>query len=141
MDRDFLKLLGGARRKALGRGRTLRLLSAREVLEARREAEELARDGAERALCSNACLLARALERWGRPVYESGREALERLTPGAIENLARQWAAFDREENPSPEDGEGRVEALKKAWSTHPMSALSGACSGVWGRFRPRRQR
>ena len=133
-----MKLLGGARRKTLGRGRTLRLLSAREVLEARREAEELARDGIERALCSNACLLARALERRGRPVYESGREALERLTPGEIENLARQWAAFDREENPSPEDGAGRVEALKKAWSTRLMSAFSGACSKRSGRCPPR---
>ena len=46
-------------------GRELRLLSALEVLEARREAEGLARGEAEAALCANACLLARALERGG----------------------------------------------------------------------------
>ena len=45
-------------------GRELRLLSALEVLEARREAEGLARGEAEAALCANACLLARALERF-----------------------------------------------------------------------------
>ena len=46
---------------------TLRLLSAREILEARREGLELAADGTEAALCANACLVARALERDGRP--------------------------------------------------------------------------
>ena len=40
----------------------LRLLSALEILEARREAAQLAESQGERALCSNACLLARALE-------------------------------------------------------------------------------
>ena len=42
-------------------GRELRLLSALEVLEARREAEGLAQAPRERALCSNACLLAQEL--------------------------------------------------------------------------------
>ena len=51
MEGELGKLLGGARRKRLGDGLELRLLSAREVLEARREAEGLSRDGAERALC------------------------------------------------------------------------------------------
>ena len=54
MEGKLGKLLGGARRKRLGHGLELRLLSAREVLEARREAEGLSRDGAERALCANA---------------------------------------------------------------------------------------
>ena len=53
-------------------GRELRLLSALEVLEARREAEGLARGEAEAALCANACLLARALERGGQPVFAEG---------------------------------------------------------------------
>ena len=83
-------------------GRELRLLSALEVLEARREAEGLARGEAEAAL------------------------------------LAGRWAAFDRAENPSPEDGEERLEGLKKAWSTRPMSAFAGACSNALARFRRR---
>ena len=57
-------------------GRELRLLSALEVLEARREAEGLARGEAEAALCANACLLARALERGGQPVFADGGAAL-----------------------------------------------------------------
>ena len=107
-------------------GRELRLLSALEVLEARREAEGLARGEAEAALCANACLLARALERGGQPVFADG---------GA---LAGRWAAFDRAENPSPEDGEERLEGLKKAWSTRPMSAFAGVCSNALARFRRR---
>ena len=42
----------------LDNGMDLRLLSALEVLQARREAGELACEDRERALCSNACLLA-----------------------------------------------------------------------------------
>ena len=62
-----MTLLAGARRTAAeeGQGLELRLLSAREVLEARREAAGLTREDRERALCANACLLARALERGG----------------------------------------------------------------------------
>ena len=87
-------------------GRELRLLSALEVLEARREAEGLARGEAEAALCANACLLARALERGGQPVFADGGAALAGLSAREIGALAGRWAAFDRAENPSPEDGE-----------------------------------
>ena len=96
-------------------GRELRLLSALEVLEARREAEGLARGEAEAALCANACLLARALERGGQPVFADGGAALAGLSAREIGALAGRWAAFDRAENPSPEDGEERLEGLKKA--------------------------
>lgn len=55
----------------------LRLLSALEVLQARREADGLCRSSSERALCSNACLLARALEtQEGEPVFSSGEAVL-----------------------------------------------------------------
>ena len=54
MDSSFW---AGPERTDAGGGRTLRLLSAREVLEARREGDALARDGGERALCRNACLV------------------------------------------------------------------------------------
>lgn len=57
----------------LDNGMRLRLLSALEVLQARREAGGLARAPKEHALCSNACLLARALEtEEGSPIF-SGR--------------------------------------------------------------------
>ena len=120
----------GPERTDAGGGRTLRLLSAREVLEARREADALARDGRERALCRNACLVARTLERKGKPVFESGQAALDALRLEDIAALADAWAAFNRSCNPSPLDSEREIERRKKAWSTRIMSAFSGACSG-----------
>ena len=125
MDRAFW---AGPSRVKVKEG-TLRLLSAREVLEARREGDELARDGRERALCRNACLIAKALERAGRPVFESGRTALDGLRVEDIARLADAWAAFNRACNPSPLDGEEETRRRKKAWSTRVMSAFSGACS------------
>ena len=139
MDRELTRLLAGLRRMKLHNGLELRLLSAQEVLEARREAADLSRDGAERALCSNACLLARALEHRGRAAFENGQEVLRKLSAGQIEGLAKCWASFNERENPSPEDEERRVEALKKVWSTRLMSALSGVCSRALGCFRARR--
>ena len=120
----------GPERTGVGGGRTLRLLSAREVLEARREGDELARDGGERALCRNACLVAKALERKGKPVFESGQAALDALRVEDIAGLADVWAEFNRTYNPSPLDGDQEIERRKKAWSTRVMSAFSGACSG-----------
>ena len=131
-------LLERRERLSLGDGRELRLLSALEVLQARREAAELARSGEEQALCANACLLARALERDGRPVFHSGEAALKGLSVREIGALAGRWAAFDKGENPAPEDGEEAALPLKKAWSTRLMSAFAGACSGRFTPF-PRR--
>ena len=123
-------LLEGRERLRLGDGRELRLLSALEVLQARREAAELAKSGEERALCANAWLLARALEKDGRPEFDSGEAALRGLSAREIGDLAGRWAAFDRGENPAPEDGEEAALSLKKAWSTRLRSAFAGACSG-----------
>ena len=77
-----LSILAQRDRITLDNGMDLRLLSALEVLQARREAGELARSDRERALCSNACLLARALERTGdhSPVFDSGEAVLAGLT-------------------------------------------------------------
>lgn len=116
-------------------GFSLRLLSAAEVLQARREATQLAQDGREQAVCSNACLLSRALERNGSPVFPSGKAALEGLRVEEIGALAAMWADFNRDENPSPEDGEEQLEQLKKASSTRLMNALNGACSNLLAFF------
>lgn len=115
MTRDIGALVAGKRRVGLEDGSELRLLSAMELLEARREAGELALGGRERALCANACLLARAWERGGRAVHKSGEAVLRALTPGEIGALAGQWAELDRGENPSAEDGEARCAPLKEA--------------------------
>ena len=119
-------------------GGELRLLSAREVLEARREGDALAQDGKERALCRNACLVARSLERKGKPVFEDGQAALDGLRVEDIARLADAWAEFNRACNPSPLDGEEEISRRKKAWSTRVMSAFSGVCSRLLALFRRR---
>ena len=128
-------LLSRKDRLKLEDGRQLRLLSALEVLEARREAEALAQGDQERALCANACLLARALEYENAPVFSSGQAVLEALSTREIAALARQWDELDRTENPSPEGGEQEALPLKKAWSMRLMSAFAGVCSGPLGHF------
>ena len=95
---DWLRILTASPRQRLPGGVQLRLLTAQEVLEARREATALAGEDRDRALCSNACLVARAVVRRGRPVYGSGEEVLHRLTVGQVETLARRWMAFYQEE-------------------------------------------
>ena len=121
-------------------GRELRLLSALEVLEARREAEGLARGEAEAALCANACLLARALERDRKPVFPDGEAVLKGLSAGEIGTLAKLWNGLNRAENPSPEDGEERVDALKKALSTRLRRVFAGVCSKHSGHSPLRRE-
>jgi hypothetical protein len=115
---------------SLENGFDLRLLSALEVLQARREAEELAGDGRERALCSNACLLARALERTEgqSPVFESGRAALAGLTVAEIGALAARWSAFSRENDPGPELDGAALEQVKKNSGRTPVSGCAGGC-------------
>ncbi len=108
-------ILAGRDRMDLDNGMRLRLLSALEVLQARREAEELAQSERERALCSNACLLARALEtQEGEPVFSSGREVLSGLRVEEIAALAATWSRFNREENPGLTLEAEQAEDVKK---------------------------
>ena len=130
-------LLDLPRYRELGKGWGMRLLSAREEMECRREGEALSSGEEDSALCANACLLAKALVKKGKPVFADGRDVLERLSAGQIGELARQWGEFDRECDPAPWDDEA-LERAKKAWSTRLMSAFSGACSKRSGRCPPR---
>ena len=107
-------ILAQRERVSLGNGMALRLLSALEVLQARREAGELAGEDRERALCSNACLLARALESGEKPVFDSGRAVLAGLTVSEIAALAGRWREFDRKENPSAAGTAEELENVKK---------------------------
>ena len=85
-----VSILAGRDRFSLDNGMDLRLLSALEVLQARREAACLAQGDRERALCSNACLLARALEErcpaCGREREQWGEN---------MENAAFDWKRFE----------------------------------------------
>ncbi|MEA4953990.1 MAG: hypothetical protein VB096_00525 [Pseudoflavonifractor sp.] len=123
----------------LGDGWKARLLSAWEAMEAKAEAETLASEGRDEALCANACLLAHALLRRGQPAFADGKAVLEGLTAGQIGELARRWSAFDRASNPSVLDGEETVEQAKKAWSTRRKSVFDGACSKRFTLCLPRR--
>ena len=115
-----LSILAGRDRISLENGFDLRLLSALEILQARREGEELSGDGGERALCSNASLLT--------PVFQSGREVLAGLTGAEIAALAARWSAFSRESDPGPElDGE-TLEMVKKNSAGIPASGCAGGC-------------
>ena len=98
----------------LDNGMSLRLLSAMEVLQARREAAAMAEERKERALCSNACLLARALTIDDEPVFENGKAVLAGLTVAEIAALSKQWHDFDRRENPALNLEEGQLELVKK---------------------------
>lgn len=128
------------RYRELGGGVRLRLLSAREELECRREGEELAGEERDEALCANACLVAHALWKGGRPLYRDGAEALEKLTAGQIAHYAGLWAEFDRECDPGPWDRE-EADAAKKGWSTRLMNAFNGVCSRLLELFRRRSAR
>ena len=119
-----LSMLAGRDRMPLGNGFDLRLLSALEVLQARREGSELAQDGREQALCSNACLLARALEEEGSPVFEDGRAVLAGLTAAEIAALSARWSAFSRENDPGLELSQEELETVKADLKDDPGERL-----------------
>ena len=111
----------------LENGMFLRLLSALELMQARRAASLLAEEEQERALCSNACLLARALEEEpGKPLFHSGQEVLAGLTVEEISALARRWSQCNREENPGLSLNEEDLENVKKNCAPPPESVCAG---------------
>ncbi len=126
MDEKLLRFLGREREMSVeigGERCALRLLSARETLALRREIGQLdCADEEERALRANAALLKRSIVKGGEAVYERAEGVENALSAGEINALVAQYALLDGAENPSCEDGRETVEALKKAWSTRPMS-------------------
>jgi hypothetical protein len=125
-----LSILAGRDRLSLDDGFDLRLLSALETLQARREGMELAGDDRELALCSNACLLARALERSEdrKPVFSNGQAVLAGLTAEEIAALAARWSRFSRENDPGLDLSEEALEEVKKNSVTAPASGCAGGC-------------
>lgn len=125
-----LSILARRDRISLDNGMDLRLLSALEVLQARREAAELAGEERERALCSNACLLSRALERTedGTPVFADGRAVLAGLTVEEIAALAKRWGDFRRESDPGLDLSREELEDAKKNSAPIRRSASGGGC-------------
>lgn len=101
-----VSILAEQDRLSLGNGMNLRLLSAWELLDARREARQLAQNPQEQALCSNACLVARALAVDGEEqfLFADGKQVLEALTAEEIEALAERWDTFRRRSVPRREE-------------------------------------
>ncbi len=87
------------------RGQPLRLAppAAAAILEARAEALRMAPKEDARVLCSNACLLARAVLREEGPAFRDGAQVLEELTPGEIEFLSDRLARLCQEGDPGVE--------------------------------------
>ena len=125
-----VSILARRDRVSLGNGMALRLLSAFEVLEAQREAEELTRSEGERALCANACLLARALEQEAdrHPVFHSGAEVLAGLTAEEIGALTARWNQFRKSMNPGLDVQGEELEILKKNSVRTEGTGCAGGC-------------
>ena len=85
----LLQWLGGVRRVCAG-PLELRVLTAWELLQARREARSLGREELEAGVCLNACVLARAATRRGKTVFSSGQEVLKLLPAETIAVLAER---------------------------------------------------
>lgn len=109
-----ISILAQVDKKALDNGMELRLVSAWELLDIRREALELSSVPEDRALCLNACLIGKALESEGVAVFDSGKAVLQGLSVEEIGALAKEWGAFNQKVNPAPSLGEEALEELKK---------------------------
>ncbi|MCI8421939.1 MAG: hypothetical protein HFF50_00185 [Lawsonibacter sp.] len=125
-----VSILAERDRVSLDNGMDLRLLSALEILQARREAEELVGEDRERALCSNACLLARALEytQGHGPVFSDGRAVLAALTVEEISALASRWGELHRSCNPGLTVSEEELENVKKNSEPTRPDGCGGGC-------------
>lgn len=109
-----ISILAQVDRMSLENGMELRLVSAWELLDIRREAGELSAVPEDMALCINACLLAHALEQEGKGVFSSGKEVLCGLSVEEIARLAQEWGSFNRRVNPAPSLGGEALEQEKK---------------------------
>ncbi len=109
-----ISILAEVDKMSLDNGMELRLVSAWEILDIRREASTLATGQEDRGLCVNACLIARALEAEGVPVFADGKAVLLGLSVEEIGRLAKAWGDFNRRVNPGPSTRENQLEDLKK---------------------------
>lgn len=75
----------------------LRQLSAWELLQAQREALCMDAPAAGFGLCLNACVLSRALQKRGRPVFPTGEAALRGLREPQIRSLIERYLAHQTE--------------------------------------------
>lgn len=81
-------------------------------------------------MCSNACLLARALEREEdkSPVFSDGRAVLAGLTVEEIGSLAARWSVLRRESDPGLNVTEEELENVKKNSAVTRENGCGGGC-------------
>ena len=122
MNGGLLRWLGGEKKAELEQFQ-LWLISAWELLQAKKEAERLSRETPESAgLCLNAAILARAAKKDGERVFSDAENVLRRVNAEQIERWMQRYFALCAEENPSC-CGESRTE-LREALEQAPYERL-----------------
>lgn len=101
MERTLLNFLGG-RGRAKIENVELRLISAAALLQARKEAQELAEEDQEAlGLCLNACILAQAAYREdGERMFRDGMDVMQRISAERIGRWTKRYLELCAEENP-----------------------------------------
>lgn len=122
MDRGLLNLVAGERRISR-KGHELRILSAWELMQARREAEDIPGEKETEALRRNAAILSRAVYRGGMRMFSSGRAVLEQWSG---EKIGAEMAAYRKlAQQVDPDCGqEERVRTLMKELEQEPMERI-----------------
>lgn len=122
MDERLRDLICGSR--TLKRGdHSLRILSARELLESKGEAEKYCRDPEALGLWRNACILSRAYCRGGGQVFPHGEAVLESLSAEEIGREMEAYRAFSSRVDVSCGE-EQRTEELLSALRQEPMERI-----------------
>lgn len=114
---DLYRLLNEERTRGFslrGASVTLRLLSARELLELRRKLPP-AQDDFETALQGNAALVAAVVRQGDAPVFADAAQVLDTLSVEEINGAADAYRAWSEEIDPGVHSDAEVVNALKKA--------------------------
>lgn len=114
---DLYRLLNEERTREFslrGTAVTLRLLSARELMELRRTLTP-AQDDFETALQGSAALVAAALRQGGKPVFDDAAQVLDTLSVEEINAAADAYRAWSEEIDPGVHSDAKVVNAIKKA--------------------------
>lgn len=122
MEAKLLTFLG--RQRVQDRGdHSLRILTARQLLESREEAERLCREPEEQGLYRSACMLARAYIRGGVQVFPGGEAVLDSLSGEEILREMNAYRAFAAEVDVSCGD-KTAMEALLTELRQEPMERI-----------------